>query len=712
MAKFNKLDVPYQWRDEFTKYPHGYTIFEALCKWVKQVDNMVDNINTWNVYLDNFVEKFDSELQEEVQSTIDKWQNEGLLDGIIESALSTELDNIKTQLVYKANQIDLEKTNIDLSAISINKVDKNGAGQVTWAMAAQDFREQITGGNTAVVGVDSVAEVNIVDHSVTPRKISVKKDTLATELFEFEIGGINMNDGSNQNKDYRIRSSVPVLIAKGTIIKSFAHNDSFASLVIYSSDNISDYVGKANFLPDGTYRPVKDEYVRLFFGFYDNRTLDLDEINMDNIITVKEVLLLENENIMGLDVQPKNINSVQQITPSYVFKDFVIGGLSTDSGTSNTRQNRLRNNTPIFFKKGTSFSIKKDKPMSMMINLYASEDLASFITSPSAVLGYGFHKKAYTLQDDYYVRVMIRFDDDRDLEYPQDIDVDDTLEIKEHIFIEGENLKYSSVEDKHLSESIKQKIKPNPVIYPKYEEINKPFRTSQDACMVGNEIWYFLGADAESEIAEIRIMDKTTYEYVGTKHHNLGHANSVSYLDDILITYDNPNGLYLYEGAKEKDILLKEDEECHFLDLSTLGITELGGSACFGENLNYIYYIGYDGNNTEAYMPIYKIRLEKIEGNYTMELVDRFEGELHGREYARPQGIDYDGYLYVSAGFSHMHTYKISLDHQYKTYIVLSDFVINKGVQIESQSTVIDGPYALVSGFTNGGPDYVFKFRI
>ena len=98
MPKFTKLDVPYQWKDEFTKYPHGYTIFEALCKWVKQVDNMVDNINNWNDYLDNFVENFEFELQEEVQSTITRWQNEGLLDEIIASALNTELDNVKTSL--------------------------------------------------------------------------------------------------------------------------------------------------------------------------------------------------------------------------------------------------------------------------------------------------------------------------------------------------------------------------------------------------------------------------------------------------------------------------------------------------------------------------------------------------------------------------------------------------------------------------------------
>lgn len=43
--KFNKLDVPYQWKDEFTKYPHGYTIFEALCSWTTQMNNVIDYVN-------------------------------------------------------------------------------------------------------------------------------------------------------------------------------------------------------------------------------------------------------------------------------------------------------------------------------------------------------------------------------------------------------------------------------------------------------------------------------------------------------------------------------------------------------------------------------------------------------------------------------------------------------------------------------------------
>ncbi len=110
--KFRHLDIPRQWTETFTKYPHGLTIFEALVDWTSQVDKMVDNINDWNDYLDDFVNNFEFELQEEVQSTITKWQNEGLLDAIIESALDTELDNVKAQLVETMKDLEEHSVNV------------------------------------------------------------------------------------------------------------------------------------------------------------------------------------------------------------------------------------------------------------------------------------------------------------------------------------------------------------------------------------------------------------------------------------------------------------------------------------------------------------------------------------------------------------------------------------------------------------------------
>ncbi|HEW4349880.1 TPA: SGNH/GDSL hydrolase family protein [Streptococcus pneumoniae] len=52
-----------------------------------------------------------------------------------------------------------------------DKVDKNGTAQVTWAMLAQDAREQISGNKVAVVGNNAVSSANIVNGSVTDAKL-------------------------------------------------------------------------------------------------------------------------------------------------------------------------------------------------------------------------------------------------------------------------------------------------------------------------------------------------------------------------------------------------------------------------------------------------------------------------------------------------------------------------------------------------------------
>lgn len=57
------------------------------------------------------------------------------------------------------------------SQLTNDKVDKNGAAQVTWANLAQDAREQISGGKVAVVGNNAVATSNIVDGAVTDTKL-------------------------------------------------------------------------------------------------------------------------------------------------------------------------------------------------------------------------------------------------------------------------------------------------------------------------------------------------------------------------------------------------------------------------------------------------------------------------------------------------------------------------------------------------------------
>lgn len=79
-------------------------------------------------------------------------------DGAVQS--SNSFTTLTTVLV-KVNDFDAQLA---------QKIDKNGNEQVTWGMLDQSTKENITGGNTAVVGVDSVNTSNVVRGAITPGK--------------------------------------------------------------------------------------------------------------------------------------------------------------------------------------------------------------------------------------------------------------------------------------------------------------------------------------------------------------------------------------------------------------------------------------------------------------------------------------------------------------------------------------------------------------
>lgn len=172
--KFNHLNVPDQWQHYWTKYPEGYTIMEALISWVSQVDRMVDNVNNWNVYLDQFVEQFDTELQNTVTTILNEWNDSGFLQDLINEMTNERIDVVES----------------DVLGLKNNKVDKSGIEQITWANISQEAKENFTSGTTAIVGENSVSTNSIVDNSVTREKIAYYSQTPVplTDL-KLKLGG-------------------------------------------------------------------------------------------------------------------------------------------------------------------------------------------------------------------------------------------------------------------------------------------------------------------------------------------------------------------------------------------------------------------------------------------------------------------------------------------------------------------------------------------
>ena len=110
MARFKKLDVPHQWKDEFTKYPHGYSIFESISKWVDQVNRMITNINQWNEYLRGFTSTFGevpqqmAELRQEMTDLVDSINSDLTT---ITDEIAGLADNILSHLAESASQSTL-----------------------------------------------------------------------------------------------------------------------------------------------------------------------------------------------------------------------------------------------------------------------------------------------------------------------------------------------------------------------------------------------------------------------------------------------------------------------------------------------------------------------------------------------------------------------------------------------------------------------------
>lgn len=114
------------------------------------------------------------------------------------------------------------------------KVDKGGTGQVTWSMLAQDARENITSGKTAVVGANSVSTANIVNGSVTDVKLDERMGFGVVLSGRLLIDSINSKITMDAGTYYQVgkRKNAP----SQKIEISFAKNNGTAQYIVYNDE--------------------------------------------------------------------------------------------------------------------------------------------------------------------------------------------------------------------------------------------------------------------------------------------------------------------------------------------------------------------------------------------------------------------------------------------------------------------------------------------
>lgn len=139
-----------------------------------------------------------------------------------------------------------DAANQKASQLINDKVDKNGAAQVTWAMLAQDAREQIAGNKVAVVGNNAVSSANIVNGSVTDAKLDERMGfglMLAGRLtIDAKNSTVTLANGSwfqvgkrKANVNKNLSASLP----KETVSQYVIYNDKTHELYVRNLGNIS-----------------------------------------------------------------------------------------------------------------------------------------------------------------------------------------------------------------------------------------------------------------------------------------------------------------------------------------------------------------------------------------------------------------------------------------------------------------------------------------
>lgn len=139
-----------------------------------------------------------------------------------------------------------DAANQKASQLIHDKVDKNGAAQITWAMLAQDAREQISGNKVAVVGNNAVSSANIVNGSVTDAKLDERMGfglMLAGRLtIDAKNSTVTLASGSWFQVGKRkasVNENLSASLPKETVSQYVIYNDETHELYVRNLGNIS-----------------------------------------------------------------------------------------------------------------------------------------------------------------------------------------------------------------------------------------------------------------------------------------------------------------------------------------------------------------------------------------------------------------------------------------------------------------------------------------
>lgn len=431
----------------------------------------------------------------------------------------------------------------------------------------------------------------IADKSVTQNTLSSNLSDAVFQEREFEwvVGTILTSSGVNTENLYRIRTKDYV---DDAVTITFDPDNTIAT----TTYNIFTYTLEGVYL--STTGWISNKYYELPSGYRYRFALKISDtalIDESNIKDLIDRLKIHTPNVSQLKVDIDEINN--KLEPGIPISDWELGSISSTTGVDLQRVDRIRTKKPKYFPIGTRFKLT-DAALRLGFYFYEADG------TPIEGTGLTNDMNSYTLNSDSYLRVLLAYDDNRDMsstiiENAMSVTVEPTL-----------NYLYSKV-----SELSGDKILPFPEFV-----FDIPYTVGYvaDHCFVRDELWIFESTadDVHSAYANVKRytidLENKTGSYIGGFTHNWGHVNSIDYCEetDTLICgngsgqYTTGNGeIYLIPNAYALKNLSTAPFETYaqIIDVHTVADWGYKHNVVWGESndkqFNICYVITNDNKN-------------------------------------------------------------------------------------------------------------------
>ena len=595
----------------------------------------------------------------------------------------------------------------DLSSQIKEKANKDEV--FTMANMGQDIREAMTGGSVAVVGNQAVSHANLSKQIQNEIGYYETVTGYTYESYGYGINSSNVaylyeNGGAgNSHTDLNVTSGdvykIDITTASTGSIKSviFTDNDlrviSKISMTATSTNEIYDIS-----VPTGA--------TKMLISYRAGKAVLIQKMNYYELATKNEINTLENK-VNTLE------NTCEDIRNGFAKYDvngiiWEVGNISSNAGTLLVRENRIRTKNFIEIVNKEEIELLNTVSNSYNILLY-DYSTEAFIKSIEG----GFGKNKYISDGHYKMKIVIKNDDDTV------IDVN-TFVASEVISI-TKPIDLTDFVDYNRFEGISKKTD-FPIINVRYEKVELPQAVSQDCCVVGNEIWMW--RDREGYVA----INADDFTKIRERGGNWVHGNAIDYIDNVMLLCDTTNPyFFIYHNIKDKGSINNPDDPDRVkvnltktaTDGTTVTFAPVEGSACFGENKYIMYYLDYDKSDMDRNMVLHKILLgygdndlsdtsveknsltnfgefkagcDENTFNGTFKVLKSFTGNLSGRDN-RPQGMTYDGKIYVVGGFEELRCNVIEIDEKTNRYYITHRLKYNtidyKNNYIEHESQAV-----------------------